>query len=282
MNMVKCPNCSLEVNEVFSIDAQLSERILKNDPGALVPEAACKPCIQEMRKSSHSVGGSLLAEAKAKESHKVNLWKSRVQLIKKGRTLMEQKMFSEAAIEYEKYVKLLEIVFDCKKGELKPELFKERARTQELTVICSVYWDLLRIYDTSDAYAPRQAVAAEQLAKFLPYTPIFPDIIKKAEVFTKAAKHPAVIRSFIKQALRQKPRCFVATSAFDSPHADEVLFLRAFRDSYLRQRNWGRRFVRVYYRLSPNLACLLDRHSWLKPAVRGLLRLLIKCVRWAL
>lgn len=277
--MVKCPHCSLEVNELFPVDQQLVERIQRNDPGALIHSEVCKPCLQEMRKSSHSVGGSLLAEAKAKENHKLNLWKSRVQLIKKGRTLMEQKMFSDAAVEYEKYIKLMEIVFDCQKGELKPDLFKERARHQELTVICSVYWDLLRIYDTSEAYAQRQVIAAEQLAKFLPFTPIFPDIIKKAETFSKGAKNPAVIKSFIRQALRQRPRCFIATSAFEYPHADEVLLLRAFRDGFLRQQKWGRQFIRVYYRYSPKAACLLDKQPWLKPAVRACLRLLIKCVR---
>ncbi len=70
-------------------------------------------------------------------------------LIKKARMCMSQKLYSEAAMSYEKYLKILDIVFDVKKGDrLKPEAFKDSARTTELTVVASVYWDLLRIYDT--------------------------------------------------------------------------------------------------------------------------------------
>ena len=84
-----------------------------------------------------------LAREKAKEQKKLMLWKSRVNLIKKARQSMQEKAFSDAAVAYEKYIKVLEVVFDCKQGELTPEQFKDSARTQELTIVASVYWDLL-------------------------------------------------------------------------------------------------------------------------------------------
>jgi len=280
--MVKCPRCNLQVNEVYSLDGELAEKFAAVDPGGVAPSAACKECISEMRKtaSSHSgsAGSALLAEAKAKETQKMQLWKSRVQLVRQARSFMDQKMLSDAAVQYEKYIRLLEIVFDAPRGGLNPEHFKEKARTQELTIICSVYWDLIRIYDTNDAYGSRQAVAATELAKFIPYTPIFPDIIKKAESFARTARHPQVVKSFIKQALRQRPRCFIATSAFASPTAPEVLWLRYFRDSFLRRQTWGRHFIAFYYRHSPRIADFLDKQNWLKPAVRQLLRVLIRLV----
>ena len=74
---------------------------------------------------------------------------------------MNDKMFSDAAVNYEKYIKVLEVVFDCKAGELAPEMFKDSARTQELTVVTSVFWDLLRIYDTSSKYGDRMQRAAK-------------------------------------------------------------------------------------------------------------------------
>jgi hypothetical protein len=79
---------------------------------------------------------------------------------------MNDKAFSDAAVAYEKYIKVLEIIFDAKPGELSPEQFKDAARTQELTVVASAYWDLLRIYDTSEKYGDRQAIAAKKLAQF--------------------------------------------------------------------------------------------------------------------
>jgi hypothetical protein len=115
----------------------------------------------------------LFAQEKAKEQHRLQLWKSRVGLIKRARALMSRKMYNEAAVGYEKYIRILEIVFNCKKGEpLTPTNFKDSARTSELTVVTSVYWDLLRIYDSSDKYLERQQIAARQLAVFVQFTPI--------------------------------------------------------------------------------------------------------------
>jgi hypothetical protein len=236
--------------------------------------------MSDLRKTADKAsGGVLLAQERAKEQHRVALWKSRVQLIKRARQKMSEKNYSEAAVSYEKYLKILEIVFGNKKGQLlTPEMFKDNARTSELTVVASVYWDLLRIYDSSDKYRERQATAAKQLAVFIRFTPVFPDIIKKAEAFVRQARNPAIIKSFLKGAAQQRPRCFVATSAFESPLAVEVQVLRHFRDQKLRTTKIGRRFIFSYYRLSPAIACFLDRHPGLKPGVRAVLRFAIKCI----
>lgn len=66
-------------------------------------------------------------------------------------------------------------------------------------------------------------------------------------------------------------RCFIATSAYESSQATEVMALRQFRDAYLSTNRVGRWFVNFYYRHSPALADWLDQHAALKPAVRVLL-----------
>jgi hypothetical protein len=276
--MVKCPRCALEVTELHSIDGDLMEKL--SAAGEMVPEQACRACLSELRKNvSRASGGILLAQERAMEQHRLTLWKSRVQLIKKARGLMAQKSYSDAAVTYEKYLKILEIVFQCKKGEiLTPEMFKDNARTSELTVVASVYWDLLRLYDTSGRFSERQSVAARQLAIFIRFTPIFPDIIKRAEVFVKQAQNPDAIKLFLRSASASRPRCFVATSAFESPRAPEVQILRFYRDHYLRKFLAGRKAIGIYYKISPFVADYLDQHPSLKPYVRGLLRLMIKCV----
>ena len=275
--MIQCPRCSIQVTELHPVPGETLMKLQAS--GESVPGQVCVGCINELQRNvAASSGGVLMAQERAKEQHRLNLWKNRVQLIKQARTCMGQKMYSEAAAAYEKYIKIMEIVFDCKKGELKPELFKESARHTELTVVASVYWDLLRIYDTNDRYADRQNACAKQLAIFIRFTPIYPDIIRKAEIFQRSARNPAVIKQFLKMSSESRPRCFIATSAFESVYALEVQQLRFFRDHRLKKYAWGRHFTKWYYRTSPKLACLLDKHPWAKPAVRGLLRLLIKCV----
>jgi len=277
--MIQCPRCSIQVTELHSIDPDLMSKAQAAGEANL-PSQVCAGCLSDLKRTAaNSSGGVLMAQERAKEQHRLTLWKSRVQLIKKARMSMTQKLYSEAAVSYEKYLKILDIVFEVKKGErLKPELFKESARTTELTVVASVYWDLMRIYDTHERYSDRMGTAAKQLAVFIQFTPIYPDIIRKAESFVKTAKNPHVVKQFLKLADKERPRCFIATSAFENPYAQEVMDLRWFRDQVLKKSALGRAFVIQYYKHSPRIACLLDKQSWLKPAVRAVLRLLVRCV----
>lgn len=269
--METCPRCGNQVSALQLIDSDLLGKL--QESGESAPPSVCGTCLSDYHKSLNlSKGGILFAQEKAKEQHRLQLWKSRVGLIKRARALMSRKLYNEAAVGYEKYLRILEIVFNCKKGEpLTPTKFKDAARTSELTVVTSVYWDLLRIYDSSDKYLERQQVAARQLAVFVQFTPILPDIIKRAEAFLKNAKHPQVIRSFLKASAQQRPRCFVATAVFEDPMAQEVQILRWYRDYYLKKTSWGRWFIKMYYKVSPSLAGWLDRQATLKQPLRVVL-----------
>ena len=62
--------------------------------------------------------------------------------------------------------------------------------------------------------------------------------------------------------------CFIATAAWGSGLAPEVLTLREFRDRYLLTNGPGQAFVDWYYRVSPNAAAFIAEHESLKTAVR--------------
>jgi hypothetical protein len=65
--------------------------------------------------------------------------------------------------------------------------------------------------------------------------------------------------------------CFVATAAFGSPLARQVLWLRAFRDRILLPGRAGRAFVNWYYGWSPRAAAWLSRHRVVRKLVRAAL-----------
>lgn len=276
--MALCPSCALNVPEIYPVEIAVRDRIRKLDPGFDLKDQMCKSCLTDLRRKAFGSGGMLMAQERAKDDRKKLLWQSRIPLVKKGHALMANKLYSEAAVSYEKYLRVLELVFDCKAGLLNPESLKESAKTAELTIIVGVYWDLLRVYDSSDQYSDRQRHAANQLAKFINYTPVFPDIMKKAETFLKSAKHPDIVKMFMGNARKKRTRCFVATSAFESPSAFEVQYLRIYRDQTLKNSFLGRKFILFYYKTSPYVADFLDQQTWLKPFVRAILRFVIKRV----
>ena len=275
--MAQCPRCGSEVESLNSISA---DDMMKLDTaGEKAVGQVCANCATEIQPilAGDRTAGVLMAQEKAKEQHRLMLWKSRVNLIKKARNYMGAKMYPEAAVAYEKYLKVLEIVFNLKKGDnLTPEQFKDTARTSELTVVTSVYWDLIRIYDSHPKYSERQQMAAKQLAMFVRFTPILPDIIRRAETFARNAKNPAVIKSFLKNADEQRSRCFIATAAFSDPLAIEVLKLRIFRDFTLEKSRLGRTFISIYYFISPKIADYVEKSSLLKSVIQFILRRLIK------
>jgi hypothetical protein len=192
---------------------------------------------------------------------------------------MGAKAFSDAAVVYEKYIRILEVIFDSGQGGLKAEHFKDSARTQELTVLASVYWDLIRIYDTSPKYGERMRQSATKLGQLLKYTPLYPDIIRKAEAFQRTANNPSIVKGFLKAATETKGKCFVATAAFEDADHPAVEDLRLFRDIILERSSSGRLFVRSYNRISPPLADWLEARGKLKPLVRAVLRPLARLAR---
>ncbi len=272
--VITCPYCGDTVPSLVVVDTGLRLGLQDNAQLTAIPDSVCGGCHSILSRMV-SKGAALRAQAQAKEQNKLLLWRNRVALVKKAKEYLAQKNFSEAAVHFEKYLRVLEVVYDKKAGELTPELFSAEARKQEITVIASVYWDLMRIYDQSPRYRERQNKAGVKLAEFVRFTPIFSHIVRKAEVQTRAAKNPEAFKNFLKLSNKNRPRCFIATAAFDGQQDPTIDQLRLFRDRVLRRSKAGRIFTRLYYRYSPRLAQLIS----LSPApVRSVLRAILRQV----
>lgn len=272
LNSEPCPKCGQQSEKFFRVDTALKVALKSTGQGDTLPAKVCPSCYETLT-ANVSHGVKLRMEQEAREKNKVKMWKSRVNLVKQGRGLMAQKAYSEAAVIYEKYIRVLEVVYNLKRGELSPKVFNNSQRSKEMTVIASVYWDLVRIYDTSPAYGDRMAKAAAKLAEFLPFTTVYPVVIKKAEAFSRSARNPNVIRQFLKVSRTHRGPCFIATAVFeDEPYAIELTTLRQLRDQVFRPSPLGRKLIRFYYQTSPPLARLIKD----RPLLRQFFRLVLK------
>jgi hypothetical protein len=272
------PTCAYCGNEnPILVQVEAGMRLALQEAGiANVPDQVCDGCSLQLSKLV-SKGAALRAEAQKKAQNRLALWRGRVALVKQAKSLMAAKNFSDSAVAYEKYIRALEIVYDKKPGELTPELFKLDARKQELTVVTSVYWDLMRIYDTHPRYLERQVKAAQKLAEFARFSPIFSHIVRKAEAQSRNARNPSAYKAFLKLSHTARPRCFIATAAFGADHP-VVAALCEFRDGVLAKSRAGRGLVLAYYRVSPPIAAALDRVPALKLPARVALTALARAL----
>ena len=70
--------------------------------------------------------------------------------------------------------------------------------------------------------------------------------------------------------------CFIATAAYGHAMAPEILVLKKFRDEYLLNNSFGRRFVNSYYHISPPIAKYIEKNE---PA-KFVVRIVLKPVVW--
>lgn len=266
----------------MSIDAGMRLALQTVQEAQPLPEKVCVSCYEQLG-SMVSQGLKLRMERDLKEKNKAVAWKNRVHLIKNARSMMTRKSYSEAAVQYEKYLRLMEVVHNLKKGELSPKLFNNSSRSKELTVIASVYWDLMRIYDTSPRYGDRMMESARKLAEFLPFSTIYPDIVKKCESFQKSAKNPEAVKEFMRLVKAERGPCFIASAAYaETPYAVELWILRRFRDQVLRPHPLGRRLVYLYYKISPPLARHIGASQLKSKLVRAVLTKMARLLKKSL
>ncbi|MFH1645536.1 MAG: CFI-box-CTERM domain-containing protein, partial [Candidatus Omnitrophota bacterium] len=74
--------------------------------------------------------------------------------------------------------------------------------------------------------------------------------------------------------------CFIATAAYGTPMAGDVMVLRSFRDKVLLKSELGKALVRFYYKHSPEAASIIREKPVLRRITRALLKPLVEFAKF--
>jgi len=75
----------------------------------------------------------------------------------------------------------------------------------------------------------------------------------------------------INSQLNPSDGCYIATMAYGDYDHPQVMVLRQFRDLYLSNRGWGRKFINFYYANSPHWVEVLKNHKHINVLIRKIL-----------
>lgn len=272
-----CPKCGNAAALLHPMEESMLKRLKEEAEVEMPYSSVCTTCYKLLSKQiSH--GTLLNAEKKIQKDFRKNIWKSRLHLVRQGRTLMAREQFAEAAACYEKYLKIIEYTYEIKRTEITAETFKDRPR--EITLIAVALWSLLEVYDAHITYQERQEAAAELLGNLIGYTNLYTSVVKAASLKLKTAKNPKAYKLFLKTANVKYSGCFIATVAYPYRNHPTLLTLCAFRDQVLLKSVLGRGFTSVYYRFSPSFAYRLQHISWVRRLLRRILPPIATCLKW--
>ncbi len=264
-----CPNCGSKVSALTRIEPGLKLRLVQ-ESGRNIPDEVCLVCLQQLAGYA-SAQSAIRAEQEAKEKTRELLWKNRIETVREARDLLNRGLPAEAAVAYEKYIKILEIAFGIDPGELTPAHFVLPQHRPEISVLTGVYWDLLRIYDGTNRYGDQQDKAAMKLAEFSRFSTMNAKIVKNAKKLKKSANNPEAFKLFLRTSEVKTGACFIATAACGNYRHPIVFELILFREKCLRPYVWGRAIISLYQILSPPIADIIRENKILRTMVKRLL-----------
>lgn len=267
-SLSSCQSCGKNDPNLINVDSGLKLALAQSGM-ADAPSLVCSSCLKTFKKSA-SQGAQLKAQEEAENKNRASAWRGRLTLVKQGRAFLQREQFGEAIVAYEKYVKLLSIVIQKEKRNLDPKDFNDNPK--EITIISSVLWDLMLLYDSHPKFAPKQKEAGEILSRFLRFSPIYNTVIRKAEKEVRRSKNPAAYKDFLKLCDVQATRCFIANAAFETRTDPNVIILCNFRDKVLKSNRLGRSFVCWYYKHSPVVAARIETMPSLQKPIQTVLR----------
>lgn len=176
----------------------------------------------------------------------------RLKFLRKGQESFQAKEISKAVQFYATYLKALANYFGVTEERLDPKLFDLSKDKAELLLISQVYWDLSKAYDRSPGL---QNECVRCLNQFVKFTVGFKHQHINAQLLKKYLRQNKVLnqqpfKNTLDRIQIDSKSCFIATYAYGEVHPTTEK-LRVFKKNVLANSSPGRKFISLYYSLSP-------------------------------
>lgn len=202
---------------------------------------------------------------KLKEAEeKQKLWKLRISSAKDGIRAYAKKDVQGAIKAYNAYFDALRIGLKLEHNtEIKAAQFNKEKDGAEMLLIAFISFDMMKIYDKMKGpnFEGEFQLARKRFADFtkgMKYQPLIAEMLRKynRDQLGKTA-HKKEFENTYTEIRIKLGKCFIAHAVFteDEP---EIEILRKFRDDVLARFFLGRKFISLYYKLSPGPAIFLD------------------------
>lgn len=100
---------------------------------------------------------------------------------------------------------------------------------------------------------------------------MIPDIKYDDSILSNEKKKHYIAENDSSKLPKAKEGCYIATCVYGSYDCPEVWTLRRFRDFYLKKKSWGKKIIKMYYKISPNLVAIFGKNTLFKKPCKAIL-----------
>lgn len=210
----------------------------------------------------------------------------RITTVRIGKHSYDKNDYLNAIRKYTDYLETIAEINETDLYSLRPDMFNMSQDVTELLLISHLYFELAKMYDSSEKFQDQSIKCLELFVSFTvnqPFQILNSEMIRKY-VRRGGSKYPENFFKAYQQIHVQSKKCYVATYCYGETHA-VTRELRLFKN-WLLTLFWGHHAVRFYYSLSSKLIAELPAHPLLsrgivflsKPALKLFSKILPKTI----
>ena len=186
------------------------------------------------------------------------LYLQRLEIVKQGTISQKNGDYNNAVSYYKRYLEIISRYKSIEIGQLHPAIFNQKTEQMEIMLLCSIYWEMAKMYDKMPLLKKEFLTSLEQFKIFTIGYPYQNANIEAINRFIRSNKlnHKEDFKAVYKKMYIHSQQCYIATHCFGRFHP-VTHTLRNLKQTLLHY-PWGEVLIALYYRYSPKIVLFLE------------------------